>query len=73
MSASPCLRLFQRLRFEITRDAKIPYWADDPNMDEGWRCIQIRPTADPRWFICDSGRDYKTVWAIPVDDEEGGA
>jgi len=49
------------LERRITRDAKVPYSADDPEMENGWRCIPIRPTADDAWFILDSSRDYKTV------------
>jgi hypothetical protein len=33
--------------------------ADDPEMENGWRCIPVPPTDDPRWFILDSSRDRK--------------
>jgi hypothetical protein len=29
------------LRLVITRDAKIPLSTDDPDMDQGWRCVPI--------------------------------
>jgi|HubBroStandDraft_6_1064221.scaffolds.fasta_scaffold1312671_2 hypothetical protein len=60
-------KLQRPLRIEITRDAVIPFSANDPDMLDGWRCIPIPPTADPGWFIIDDSRDRKTVWAI-VDD-----
>jgi hypothetical protein len=44
-----------------TRDARVPRSADDPDMENGWACIPIRPTADTDWFIIDS-RDRKTRW-----------
>jgi hypothetical protein len=59
----------RQLERAITRDAVIPYSADDPDMRDGWRCIPIRPTDDPGWFIIDDSRDYKTVWARFADGE----
>jgi len=53
-------RLLERRK---TRDAKIPRSADDPEMENGWCCIPIPPTADGDWFVLDSSHDYKTVWA----------
>jgi hypothetical protein len=55
----------------ITRVARVPLSADDPEMDNGWQCIPIPPTDDPTWFVLES-RDYKTVWAhwrMPLDVE----
>jgi hypothetical protein len=46
-------KLQRPLRIEITRDAVIPFSANDPDMLDGWRCIPIPPTADPGWFIID--------------------
>jgi hypothetical protein len=46
----------------ITRDERVPLSDDDRAMENGWRCIPIPPTDDPRWFILDSSRDRKTVW-----------
>jgi hypothetical protein len=61
--ARPLLRL-ERV---ITRDARAPLSADDPNMENGWRCIPVPPTDDPGWFIIDDSRDAKTVWAREDD------
>jgi hypothetical protein len=72
MNAPPRLR-YRRLRFEITRDAVIPLSDDDREMEHSCRCIPVLPTDDPGWFVFDSSRDWKTVWAIPVDDDDGGA
>jgi hypothetical protein len=44
------------------RDARVPIAADDPDMDEGWRCIPIPPTCDPSWEIFDKSKDRKTGW-----------
>jgi len=52
-------RLLER---RMTRDIKVPRSADDPEMENGWRCIPIQPTADGDWFILDSSHDRKTVW-----------
>jgi hypothetical protein len=41
----------RRLERVATRDARVPYSADDPTMGNGWRNIPIPPTADGRWFI----------------------
>jgi hypothetical protein len=45
-----------------TRDARIPRSADDPDCENGWRCIPIPPTADGDWVIFDTSKDYKTGW-----------
>jgi len=50
------------LEHRITRDSKVPLSADDPEMENGWRCIPIPPTDDPNWFILDSSSDKKTIW-----------
>jgi hypothetical protein len=50
------------LETRITRDATVPLSDDDREMESGWRCIPVRPTDDPAWFVVDSSRDYKTVW-----------
>jgi len=55
----PRWRLLER---RITRDAKVPISADDPEMEKGWRSIPVPPTEDDRWFILDTSRDYKTEW-----------
>ena len=54
----------------ITRDAKVPFSADDPEMENGWSCIPIPPTADDGWFILDDSRDHKTVWGRWIDREQ---
>jgi hypothetical protein len=57
-------RTGRRRKFErvTTRDAVVPLSADDPQMENGWRCVPIQPTADDDWFIIDDSRDRKTVW-----------
>jgi len=50
------------LERRITRDARVPLSADDPEMDCGWCCVPVPPTADDGWFILDSSHDRKTVW-----------
>jgi len=45
-----------------TADAIIPRSADDPNCENGFRCIPIRPTADDDWVIFDSSKKRKTGW-----------
>jgi hypothetical protein len=66
------LRYLERAK---TRDARVPLSDDDPEMDDGWRCIPVPPTGDPRWFILDDSHDYKTTWGrwIDVGDVEGEA
>jgi hypothetical protein len=44
----------RRLRYlerTETRDERVPLSADDPEMDTGWSCIPVPPSADPRRFI----------------------
>jgi hypothetical protein len=60
------------LEHRITRDSKVPLSADDPEMENGWRCIPIPPTDDPNWFILDSSSDKKTIWGR-WHDAEGSA
>jgi hypothetical protein len=45
-----------------TRDARVPISADDPDMENGWRCIPIPPTIDDSWEIFDTSKDRKTGW-----------
>jgi hypothetical protein len=59
MTACPSYRFLER---RIVRDVKVPLSADDPEMDSGWCCVPVRPTADDGWFILDSSHDCKTVW-----------
>jgi hypothetical protein len=60
---SDCTRCTRRfLERRITRDERVPFSDDDREMQDGWRCIPIPPTADPDWFILDSSSDRKTVW-----------
>jgi Bifunctional DNA primase/polymerase, N-terminal len=47
----------RRLERVTTRDAGVPYSADDPTMENGWRNIPIPPTDDPGWFILGSSSD----------------
>jgi hypothetical protein len=49
-------------RVVYTRDARVPLSADDPEMENGWRCIPVPPTADDEWVIIDNSKDYKTGW-----------
>jgi hypothetical protein len=56
-------QLLRRLQFAVTRDARVPLSADDPDIENGWRCIPVPPTDDPAWFIVDDSRNAKTVWA----------
>jgi hypothetical protein len=50
------------LERRITRDAKIPLSHDDREMEHSWRCIPVKPTNDPGWFVIDSSRKRSTVW-----------
>jgi hypothetical protein len=61
-------QLIKPLEIAITCDARIPLSADDPNMENRWRCLPIPPTDDPGWFVIDDISDAKTVWA-----REGGS
>jgi hypothetical protein len=54
-----CPRHRRVLKQRITRHARVPFSDDDPEMENGWRCIPIPPTDDGCWFILDSSRDYK--------------
>lgn len=64
------LRYLERTK---TRDERVPLSADDPEMDTGWSCIPVPPSADPRRFILDTSHDRKTVWRRWIDygDVEG--
>jgi len=52
------------LERRITRDVRVPLSEDDPEMESGWRCIPVPPTADDDWFILDSSHDRKTEWGL---------
>lgn len=54
----------------ITRDARVPISADDPEMKNGWEYIPVQPTADDNWFILED-RDYKTVWGRWIEPNNG--
>jgi hypothetical protein len=45
-----------------TADAIVPRTADDPEMQNGYSCVPIRPTADDGWTIFDSSKKRKTGW-----------
>jgi hypothetical protein len=45
-----------------TRDAVVPLSNDDREMEDGWRCVPVPPTADGGWLIVDSSNDRKTGW-----------
>ena len=60
------------LERRITRDAKVPLSEDDLEMENGWHCIPVPPTADPAWFVVDDSRNHKTVWGR-WHDAEGSA
>ena len=72
MSERRPLRYLER---EKTRDQRVPLSVDDPEMNTGWRCIPVPPSADPGWFIFDNSHDYKTTWGRWIDygDVEGEA
>jgi len=59
---SACSARHRFLERRITRDARVPLSDDDPEMENGWRCIPVPPTDDDCWFILDSSRDRKTEW-----------
>ena len=52
----------RRLERVSTRDVQVPLSADDPEMLNGWRCVEIPPTNDVAWFILDSSHDRRTTW-----------
>ena len=68
-SPSPSPSRHRFLERRVTRDVRVPLSEDDPEMENGWRCIPIPPTDDPLWFILDNSRDYKTVWGRWHDAE----
>jgi len=46
-----------------TADAIIPRSADDPDCENGFRCIPIPPTtADDDWTVFDSSKKRSTGW-----------
>jgi hypothetical protein len=48
-----------------TRDERVPLSDDDPEMEDGWRCVPVPP--DHRdWVIVDSSSDRKTGWMLRV-------
>jgi len=49
-----------------TADAVIPRSADDPEMENGFRCIPIPPTADDDWVVFDSSKKRRTGWTRVV-------
>jgi hypothetical protein len=46
-----------------TRDERVPLSDNDRQMEHGWRCVPIPPTADSIWVIVDNTPDNKTGWA----------
>jgi hypothetical protein len=53
-----------------TRDARVPFSADDPDMECGWRCIPIPPTDDDGWVIVDERSDRATGWTRRAEKTE---
>lgn len=55
-----------KLERRRTRDYKVPLSDDDPDMNNGWRCIPMPPTnrdgEGDGWFIIDSSGDKRTEW-----------
>jgi hypothetical protein len=51
-------------RLIYTRDFLVPLSDDDREMQDGWRCIPVPPTADDDWVIADNSKDYKTGWML---------
>lgn len=60
------------LEFAITRDVRVPFSEDDPDMDHSWQSVPVRPDEREGWFIWED-RDRKTVWARHRDDDGGDA
>jgi hypothetical protein len=60
--SSACLQPQLIVEYRKTRDAQVPISADDLDMHNGWRCIPVPPTEDPRWQISNTRHDYKTTW-----------
>jgi hypothetical protein len=71
--ATTCFNGARRLERCITRDAKVPMFDDDREMDHSWRCIPVPPDDRDGWFILDSSRDYKTEWGRWGDVAESTA
>jgi len=62
VTSSICLLPRLVVEYCKTRDAQVPISAEDPDMLEGWRCIPVPPSEDPRWQIHDTRHDHKTTW-----------
>jgi hypothetical protein len=48
------------IEHQYTRDARVPSSADDPERNEGWRCIPVPLTFDDGLVIFDTRSDRKT-------------
>lgn len=68
-------RRLRYLEHARMRDERVPLDDDDPEMNNGWRCIPVPPSDDPRRFILDSSHDYKTTWGrwVHCGEVEGEA
>jgi hypothetical protein len=45
-----------------TADLQVPWSADDPEMNNGYRSVLIPPTADDDWVVWDSSKRRYTGW-----------
>jgi hypothetical protein len=53
------------IELHITRDARVPLYADDEDWDHGWQCIPLPPRPDEHgeWQIDQTyDSDHKTRW-----------
>jgi hypothetical protein len=50
------------IEHRYTRDAQVPLFEGDDDLDHGWRAVPIPPSLDDGWEIFDTRKDYKTGW-----------
>jgi hypothetical protein len=57
----------------LTRDARVPLTDDDPEMENGWQCIEVPPNGELGWLIDKSyDSDRKTGWYRYVVEADDG-
>jgi hypothetical protein len=58
------VRVLPRLVIEhrYTRDARVPLFDGDDDLDHGWQYIPLPPSLDDGWHIFDRRKDRKTGW-----------
>jgi hypothetical protein len=44
-----------------TRDAKVPLFARDDDLEHGWQSISVPPTLDDAWTVFDRSKAYRTA------------